>query len=400
MTVEEELKKIGVTVTQPETQSESILNILQQLGYGFRLNLADMSVEVNNAPISDITAAEIRMVMRDRGVKVMPAVEDAYMVAARRNAYHPIKDYLNALAWDGKDHISELAGKLQSENEPVVYADGTSVPLHAVWLYRWLLGSVAKVFDGWQNPMMVWDGFQGLGKSLLARWLCPIASAFIEGPINIQDKDSDVRLMAKWLWEVSELDATTRRADVSALKSFITKGHVVVRKAYGRHDVNGAAMCSFIGTVNNSTGFLADGTGSRRFLIAKLTTIDWSYRTIDIDQVWAQAVALYLGGESPRLTPEETAMQQLVNDGYAVESVLDDWVAMYFTITGDENDRLTMGEMIKHLQDKEIKVSGTERLQAMEIGNILTRVGLRRELRRYQGKPSRVWLGITINHAA
>lgn len=395
MTVNEELKKLGVAVTQPETQSESILSVLQQLGYRFRLNMADMSIEVNGGPISDIAAAEIRMVMRDRGVKNMAAVEDAYMVEARRNSYHPIKDYLNALTWDGNDHISALAAKLQSENEPVRYRDGTTLPLHAVYLYRWLLGAVAKVLDGEQNPMLVWDGPQGLGKSLLARWLCPVAGAFIEGPINVQDKDSDVRLMSKFIWEVSELDATTRRADVSALKSFITKGHVVVRKAYGRHDVNGAAICSFIGTVNNSTGFLADATGSRRFYICKLTAIDWSYRKLDVDQVWAQAVALYLGGEKPNLTPEESAVQQSVNDQYQVETPLEDWIEEHFTITHRADDTLSIAEIIKHLDMKGIKLSGSERAQAMEIALVLTR----KKLIKRHTKTGKVWQGIVLNHS-
>lgn len=394
MSVKEELQKAGVAIEQETTQSQAFLTVLKGLGYSFRLNLADMSIEVNGTPISDIKMAELRTVMRDRGVKNMAALEDAYLVEAQRNAYHPIKDYLNTLVWDGKDHISALALKLKSDTEPVTYADGSVMPLHAVYLYRWLIGAVAKVLDGEQNPMLVWDGPQGIGKSLLARWLCPLPNYFIESSINVQDKDSDVRLMSMFLWEVSELDATTRRADVSALKAFITKGKVTVRKAYGRSDVTGAALCSFIGTVNNSTGFLADETGSRRFYITRLTGIDWSYRQIDKDQIWAQAMHLYLNGEQPRLSPEERAAQERVNQTYEIETPLDDWIQRYFTLTGDPDDTLSIGEIIEYLAEKGIRLSGSERVQLLEVARVLLRKGVVKKHTR-NGKR---WAGITVKH--
>jgi hypothetical protein len=55
--------------------------------------------------------------------------------------------------------------------------------------------AVAKVYTGSQNPMMVWDGGQGIGKSTLAHWIgSGLPGYFIEGPINVSDKDSDIRL--------------------------------------------------------------------------------------------------------------------------------------------------------------------------------------------------------------
>lgn len=401
MSTADELRDAGVPLEPGVTQSGAFIEALKLLGYGFRLNLASQAVEVNGQPLSDIAAAIIRRDMRDRGVKNMAAVEDAYLAEAQRNAYHPVKDYLARLVWDGCDHISAWASKMESDSGVVDYHDGEPpVPLHAVYLYRWAIGAVAKIMQGAQNPMLVWDGSQGLGKSLLAERLCPLPDFFLEGPINVQDKDSDVRLMSKWIWEVSELDATTRKSDVSALKAFITKGKVTVRKAYGRNDVSGHAMASFIGTVNNSTGFLTDETGSRRFYIVKLTKIDWGYRDLDVDQFWAQAMHLYLHNEPHALQPEEVAAQQAVNAQYEIETPLEDWMLQHFTITGEETDRLTMGEIINHLRLKDIQLHGSERAQAMELARVLIRLGVVHGLRRLGGKPSRVWIGIVVSHAA
>lgn len=394
--VTDELRAAGVPLEPELTQSQVYIDVLRTLGYSFRLNLANQTVEVNGHALTDVTAAIMRDAMRNRAVKNMAALEDAWVAEAARNAYHPVKDYLNKLVWDGGDHIAALSKKMESASGCVDYKDGEPpVPLHAVYLYRWLIGAVAKVMEGAQNPMLCWDGPQGIGKSLLAAWLCVLSEYFIEAPINVQDKDSDVRLLSKWIWEVSELDATTRKADISALKAFITKNKVTVRKAYGRNDMTGPAMASFIGTVNNSTGFLADETGSRRFYIVRLTKIDWSYRELDVDQIWAQAMHLYLNGETGALSPEERAAQEAVNRQYEVETPLEDWLQMYFYLTGDASDRLSMGEIINQLRVRECKLSGPERAQAAEVARVLTRLGVKKVHTEHGNR----WTGIALNHS-
>lgn len=126
---------------------------------------------------------------------------------------------------------------------------------------------------------------------------------FIEAPINTDDKDSEIRLISAWIWEVSELGATTRKADYEALKAFLTTRKVTVRKPYGRHDISKPALASFIGTINNSSGIFSDPTGSRRFLVSKIEEINWDYSvSIDPTDVWAEAMAAYLAGESWKLT--------------------------------------------------------------------------------------------------
>lgn len=401
MTKEDELRKAGVPVAHDLTQSQVWMDALKTLGYHFRLNLSDDSIEIDlkGAKLSDVVAARIRTQMRDRGVKRdLKAIEDAYTTEAERNAYHPIRDYFNELAakWDGTDRLSQLALKLKSDSGVVEYADGRVTPIHAVYLGRWMIGVIAKAMHARQNPMLTLDGPQGIGKSLLAAWLCPDPEWFIEGPINPQDKDCDIRLMTRLVWEVSELDATTRKADVSALKAFITKGKVTVRKAYGRHDISKPAICSMIGTINStSTGFLADETGSRRFLVVRLTAIDWTYRDIDRDQLWAQIYHLYIeDGMQPELTAEEKAVQQTINARYEMESPIDDWIRMYFALTLEDTDSLTMGEVIEHLAEKGHRLHGSERAQAMEVGRVLSQAGCRKKHTQH-GKR---WVGIVLKH--
>lgn len=395
MTLKEELSKAGVPVLPPvapeQPESQIIIERLRALGYEFRLNSCMDMIECNGRGISDILAAEIRMRLRDIGLaKKLAAAEDAYIAEAKKNAYHPVRDYLDALTWNGADHIALLADCLSSNDPHVVYRDGSSLALHHVYLYRWMIGAVAKVYTGAQNPMMVWDGGQGIGKSTLAKWLCPLADYFLEGAINVQDKDSDIRLISQWIWEVAELDATTRKADQSALKSFITKEVVTVRKAYGRHDIKKPAMCSLIGTVNNTSGFLADESGSRRFMITKLERIDRSYQKIDVSQLWAQAKQLYFANEPWQLRGEEAAAQRRINEHYEVETVLTDWLDKHFTFDPTFDDPYSLADVISAMEMDGFRLSGSERSQAMELSRVL----LQKKARRDHTRDGNRWFGL------
>jgi len=374
-----------------QPQSRLIIEKLATLGYTFRLNRCNDTIEVNGWPITDILQAEIRMKLRDVGLaKQLAAAEDAYIAEAKQNAYHPARDYLDVLEWDKDDHIGDLAGCLQSSDPPVIYPDGTRLPLHHVYFYRWLIGAVAKVYNGEQNAMLVMDGPQGIGKSTLARWLCPLAEYFLEGPINVADKDSDVRLISQWIWEVSELDATTRKADQSALKAFITKQVVTVRKSYGRHDTKKPAMCSLIGTVNNTSGFLADESGSRRFMITKIDRIDRRYQQLNLDQIWAQAKALYFDNEPWQLQGPEAAMQRAVNERYEAETVLTDWLDRSFTFHPEYDEPYSLADIIATMAADGVKIGGSERSQAMELSRALMSKKARKDHTRGGNK----WYGL------
>lgn len=394
--VKDELKRAGVVVLPPvapeSPESTLLIDRLTALGFKFRLNLCGGVIEVNDKPIDELIQAEIRVALRDNGLhKKITAAEDAYLAEAKRNAYHPVREYLDGLIWDGADHITAFTSCLHSSDPPIVYQSGVKAPLHHVYIYRWLIGAVAKVYTGAQNPMMVWDGGQGIGKSTAVAWLCPLSSYFIEGAINVGDKDSLVRLASMWVWEVAELDATTRKADQSALKDFITKQVVVVRKAYGHADFRGPAMASLIGTLNNTSGFLADETGSRRFMITKLDRIDLKYQQIDVAQLWAQARQLYLDGESWRLQGEEAQAQAANNEGYEVETVLTDWLDRAFEFKPEHDELYSLADIISAMEADGVRMSGSERSQAMELARVLTRAGAQRMHTRHGKRWTGLW---------
>ena len=366
-------------------KTKDYLNALKGLGYDFRLNMCTGNIELNGDAISDGQAARIRAQMRDAGFIQPAAFEDAYIADAYLKAYHPVREYLSSLTWDGKSYIDQLS---------TYFTDSHQV--FGTWLRHWLIGACAKVYESEQNPMLVLDGPQGIGKSEFVRWLVPSAlraGYFIDGPINTDDKDSEIRLMSKWVWEVSELGATTRKADYEALKGFLTRRSVTVRKPYGRHDIEGPAMASFIGTVNNSSGILSDPTGHRRFLFTRIEAIDWNYsKDITPEQVWGEAMAAYLSREDWKLSQTERLRQSEIAEFYEVDDIIEGALKTYFKVRPDDFTAWTpTSEILKILEDPfKGSLRGTSKANSMSLAATMTRLGLAKK-RRTNTTGQQVW---------
>ena len=354
-------------------------------GVSLQLNLMSDRLELQDGrPISDYELAAILNRLQDYDMKDVGRMRNAIMEAALRNKYHPIKDYLDTLLWDGECHFDRLMSCLSM-----------SSPAATVFWRKWLIGSIAKAIDAQQNFMLVLLGPQGKGKSRLAEWLCPLPRLFYEGPINPDDKDSLIRLINNWIWEVAELDSTTKRSERSALKHFITTRIVKVRIPFGRYDTEKAAAASMIGTINpDGTGFLNDPTGNRRFAVVHLDDIDWrSYTQIDRDQLWAELYAAYLHGERWELTPYEQEIQAQINSGHMMISPLEEYLLQYYDIDATDTDHFTPTmEILERLGTLGLK--GDQFKQKMELATILTKMGLKPFLKRVNGKPMRGYQGV------
>ena len=395
---------VAVNGTAPEgdappassTYSDGVIATLTRLGYTFRLNTLDDTVEVNGEPMTGIKASEIRTRLRDTGLKGMEAAEDVWTMEAARHPYHPIRDYLDGLAWDGQSHIARLCSYMQSSDPPIAYPAGDA-PLHSVYLYRWLIGAVAKVFDQKQNLMLVLAGPQNIGKSELVRYLCsPRPQYFAEAPILPDSRLCDLRAIATWIWEVAELDATTRKADVSALKAFITRETVTTRHYHARHDIKKPALASFVGTINPGSGFLVDDTGNRRFLVTTLTAIDWAYTEVPIDQVWAEAVARYRAGEPWRLTPEEMQAQTQVNEEHELGDPVEGWLERHFHLGIVDDSGMTISDIIDHLRKQDVPINA-DRAWETRLGAALRKRGILPRRMRGARARARRYFGVMPN---
>lgn len=215
------------------------------------------------------------------------AVLDAVESAARANARHPLREYLNGLQWDGKERLSLWLATYLGAN-PTAY----SIVVGRLWM----ISAVARAYQpGAQvDHMIILEGSQGAGKSSAVRILA--GDWYLGSLPDLRDvtRASDA-IHGSWLVEIGELDAM-RGASATRVKDFISQTADVYRPAYRRLKVRHLRSCVFIGTTNEGA-YLADPTGARRFWPVTVTSLDREALERDRDQLWAEAREAFRSGE-------------------------------------------------------------------------------------------------------
>jgi len=219
-------------------------------------------------------------------------------MVAYENRKHVVRDYLDGLTWDGEPrlngwlreylggHIDNEGGEDQDVAEELLEAMGR----------KFLVSCVARAYDpGCKvDTMLILIGPQGAFKSTAFKVLAG-QDWFSDSDIDLRTKDKYQVLAGAWVFEIAELDSF-RRADQQAIKAFVSSSSDTFRPTGKMMVVERPRQCVFVGTTNEAE-FLADKTGSRRFWLVKVGDIDLESLKADRDQLWAEAVMWYKGGE-------------------------------------------------------------------------------------------------------
>lgn len=265
---------------------------------------------------------------------------------ARKNAYHPIKDYFKTLpTWDGVDRLSEMAR---------CFPD----PWSKRYLELWMCCAIRKIYEeDTSGPMLILNGIQGIGKSSFIRWICPIKKYFVEDTmIKPTNKDHLIRSTENFVWECPKLKEATHKMDFEDLKAFLTSSTQTIRKPYAQNEEVKPVLCSYMGTINNVNGFLTDATGNRRFIILNIERIDWSYLKIDKNQLWAQIYQCYLAGKAEFTAEDKVEQIERNQDALEISPVdtfLDDSIEQT-----EEDEILKTSDILTFLKNKGISLTG------------------------------------------
>ncbi len=275
------------------------------------------------------------------------ALSKAVLLAAYKNSFNPVKDWLRGLAWDGKprlqtwliDHCHVLRSRRASVMDKTELA---ALEKYAELIGpRWLVGAVARVMQPGckMDYMLVIESAGGFGKSSLFRALVG-DEWFTDAKIDFHDKDSKMLIQGKLVVEIAEL-AALARADDATTKQFITQQFDQYRPPYGRRIVTQPRRCVLGGTVNLDV-YLKDESGNRRFWpIQAGDGVDLEAFATAAPQLWAEAVAWYDAGERWWATLDEQPLFDAQQQERLETSPWEDLIVEYLNGTGKFAERLT-----------------------------------------------------------
>lgn len=255
-------------------------------------------------------------------INVTPIVVSRSVAAIARDIrVHPVREYLQSLTWDGTPRLETWA---------LAYLGASDTKLNHAFGSLWMISAVARIMrPGCKvDHMLILEGPQGAKKSTALKVLAG-QEWFTDELAEIGSKDAAQQMRGVWVIEIAELDAISR-AEVSRIKSFLSRSVDRYRPPYERYVVDVPRQCVFAGSVNPDT-YLRDETGNRRFWPVRCGAIDLDALRRDRDQLWAEALVRFNDGAvwwlaDPELIALANAEQEARYQSDAWDSIIDRWL--------------------------------------------------------------------------
>ena len=245
--------------------------------------------------------------------------------------YNPFETYFSELQpyIDDEDYITQLANTITT----------TKQELWQQCFKKWLVAMVGGVLNDKviNHTVIVFSGKQGIGKTTWVENLIPkqLKEYLFSGTINPNNKDTLIHLAECMLINLDELE-NLNRSEIGSLKEIITKTQIRMRRAYGHNNETMPRRASFAGSVNTSQ-FLNDTTGSRRFLCFEVENIQYQH-SININLVYAQALHLFYSDFRYWFNQEEIKSITENNEQYQLRSPEEELLLTWFEpVYKDEN---------------------------------------------------------------
>ncbi len=296
---------------------------------------------------------------------------------ARQSPFHPVVDYLDGLKWDGVPRLDRwLVTYGGAEDSEYVRAVGRLTLLAAVRRVR----SPGCKFD--ELPIL--ESPQGFEKSTAIASLCPQESLFSDSlPLGADSKLTIEKSTGVWIFEAGELHSKGRK-DIESLKAALSRySDGPVRLAYGRKATTVERQFITIGTTNQTTGYLTDSTGNRRFWPVSVGRFNIPALRADRDQLWAEASVREATGESIRLARELWPVAASHQEARRLE---DPWEEVIEPLI-EGLDKIPSSALWDALGKSEV----VHRVQAdnYRLGSVMQHFGFKTKMIKFDGKPVR-----------
>lgn len=257
----------------------------------------DASPWGTRGPWSDLDDVEAALYLQHAGIVVgSPVAHEAVYKIAKDRPFHPVREWLVGLKWDGIARLENLVSKYfgcspTSETQKE-YAGQVS--------HFWAISAVARILRPGciAKYMIVLEGAQDKGKSTALRAL---TNGHLDGDSGIQwfrdnmpeldHRDIGMYMQGVWIIEAAELSAI-RGKEWERTKAFISSPRDTFRVPWGRNMQDYPRQCIFAGTTNEDE-WGGDQTGLVRFWPFRADKPEVDAILRDRDQLWAEAKFLF-----------------------------------------------------------------------------------------------------------
>lgn len=285
-------------------------------------------------PLQDADLQQIAEWVQRQGVLAgRKIIDDAAIYVANSNKFHEVKDWLEALKWDGIARTDMML---------IDHGGAEDTPLHRAFTAKWMIQAVARIYEpGCQaDATLQLEGDQGMGKSTMLRALFG-DRWFTDHLPSLDSKDAMIQLLGVWCIEIAEL-ATLGRAENAKAKQFLTSRDDRFRLPWDRLAKEHPRQSVFATTVNpGAAGTLKDETGGRRFWPVYLKHVDCGQILDRREQFWAESVARYKTGETWHIpngdlseAAETAQSDRYINDPW--QEAIDGFIAQKTWVTHAE----------------------------------------------------------------
>lgn len=292
--------------------------------------------ELSDADLSTFRANAERRFASSKGQPLAIGKDpawDALLTVARDDTFHPVREFLDGLRWDGQGRLDQVATALLNSE--------FDLPLVRKFVRLWFIGCVARIYKPGckMDNMLVLVGDQAHLKST---FFAKVAGSeyFTDTAIDFENKDSLMVMRRAWIAEYAEMKAILAARSEEEVKAGITRTIDEFRPPYGRATVRVPRHTVFAGTTNNRE-LLRDATGNRRYWPLVVA------RRIDIEkvlawreQLWAEAVVAYRNHEHWWLEPDEEVALRDYQEEFTRVDAWEQLIAVYL------NARVAKGQPV------------------------------------------------------
>lgn len=324
---------------------------LESIDTVVKYNLLTTHIEVNGTrpPNLDNTLTQLAQGLERCGSKwTREKLFASVSSIASAHSYNPMRDWIESKPWDGMSRIKDLENTI-----PVGDSDINS---RSEFLISWLRQGIWGLFH--PRPLalglvLVFKGPQRSGKSEWFSTLMPkeLTDSYFGSGISIDPNNNDslMQATAKWICELGEVESTFRKADIEALKAFLTRPTDEFRKPYERSSLIKRRYTIFGGSANTKE-FLLDATGNRRFLVLENSGKLDIYHKVDMQQLWAEVLHEYQEHGVISMSQDACKLQMESNLKFTSQSELEEsFIAAYVDNDNPVRTKLTKKAILGEL---------------------------------------------------